>query len=268
MTSSSIGVERRCRAASSTSAGSGGWANRGAVQTEQRPQSRAIGVVELLLQDAHQAAAVGAERGHRVLLGTTQGGDLRVALGVVGPVRVRDPTASACRPRRTAPSTSRIFSIASIRPIPRFTTAISSRVVRPVLAGRLELLEHRRHALAGGKRLLDEEVLDAPVLAAAQQDDVGVVDAAPGAPDLLVVGDDRARRLVVHDESQVGLVVAHPERAGRDHGLDLVAQQPLLGRDPSLGLLLAAVRHRRDPVGGQERRDLLGVALGQRVDDP
>ena len=84
--------------------------------------------------DAHQAAAVGAERGHRLLLGAAQRGDLRVALGVVGPVARRGPRCQRVPSRRTAPSTSRIFSIASIRPMPRFTTAISSRVVRPSVA--------------------------------------------------------------------------------------------------------------------------------------
>ena len=136
-----------------------------------------------------------------------------------------------------------------------------------VRARGLELVEHRADALARRERLLDEEVLDAAVLAAAQQDHVGVIDAAPGAADLLVVGHHRAGRLEVHDEGQVGLVVAHAERAGGDHGLDLVAQQALLGGDPLLGLLLAAVGERSDAVGGEERRDLLGVALGQRVDD-
>ena len=95
-----------------------------------------------------------------------------------------------------------------------------------------------------------------------------MIDGPARAAHLLVIGDDRARGLIVHDKSQVGLVVAHPERAGRDDGLDLVAQQALLGHDPILSLLLAAVCQRLNPVGGQKRRDLLGVAFGQRVDDP
>jgi len=72
----------------------------------------------------------------------------------------------------------------------------------------------------------------------------------------------------VHDEGQVRLVVAHAQRAGGDDRLELVAQQPALGLDPRVGLLLAAVGLGADAVGGQERRDLLGVALGERVDDP
>ena len=128
--------------------------------------------------------------------------------------------------------------------------------------------EYRDHPLAVGKRLLDEEVLDPAVLAAPQQDDVGVFDPAAGATDLLVVGDDRSGGLVVHDERQVGLVVAHAERARGDHRLDVVAEQPVLGVDPVAGLLLAAVGHGGDSLGAQERGDLVGVALGERVHDP
>ena len=125
--------------------------------------------------------------------------------------------------------------------MPRFTTLISWRVVRPSPSARLELVEHGPDAFLRRERLLDEEVLDATVLAAAQQDHVGMVDAPPGPADLLVVGDHRAGRLEVDHEGQVGLVVAHAERARCHHGLDLVAQQALLGGDPLLGLLFAAV---------------------------
>ena len=44
-----------------------------------------VRVVELLLQRAHQAAAVGAELRHRRLLMPAQRGHLGVALAVVGP---------------------------------------------------------------------------------------------------------------------------------------------------------------------------------------
>ena len=72
--------------------------------------------------------------------------------------------------------------------------------------------------------------------------------ARPGAADLLVVGDHRARRLVVHDEAEVGLVVAHAERARGHDGLELVAQQPLLDVHAPLGVDLAAVGLGRDAV--------------------
>ena len=224
-------------------------------------------VVQFLLQNPHQAAAVRAERGHRPLLGAAQFGHRCVALGVVAPVRVRDdlPAAPVARDRaldvedlehRLDPAHAEIHDRHQL-------------TNRATLVSRIrELAQHCRHPLAVRERLLDEEVLDPAVLAASEQDDVGVLDAAAGAPDLLVVGDDRTRRLVVHDEAQVGLVVSHPERAGGDDRLDLVAEQPVLGGDAVLGLVLAAVRHRGDPPGAQERGDLLGVALGERVDDP
>jgi hypothetical protein len=100
-----------------------------------------------------------------------------------------------------------------------------------------------------------------PVLGAAQEHDVGVLDAAPGAPDLLVVRDDGPGRLEVHDEPEVGLVVAHAQRARRDHGLHAVAEQPLLDGDALLGRDLAAVRLGAHAVGGQERGDVSASRL-------
>src|SRR5215218_8085921 len=48
-----------------------------------------VWVVELLLEDAHEAAPVGPVRRHRGLLGTAQRGDLLVTCRVVAPVAVR-----------------------------------------------------------------------------------------------------------------------------------------------------------------------------------
>ena len=119
-----------------------------------------------------------------------------------------------------------------------------------------------------GNAVRDEEVLDAAVLGAAQQDDLGVVDAAAGAADLLVVGDHRAGRLVVDDPAEVGLVVAHAERARGDDRLDVVAQQPLLDGDRARSVSdLAGVRLGGDALRVQPLRDGVGVALGERVDD-
>ena len=67
-----------------------------------------VGVVELLLQRAHQAAAVGAEGRHRLLLAPAQRGHVRVAVAVVAPVAARRRAPTSCprarpRPRRRAP---------------------------------------------------------------------------------------------------------------------------------------------------------------------
>ena len=166
--------------------------------------------------------------------------------------------------RRTAPSTSSTLSSPSTRVLPRFTCAITSRAVAPPS----KHLDHARDQLSRRKRLLDEEVLDPAILGTAQEHDLGAVDGAPRAADLLVVGDHRARRLVVHDEAEVRLVVAHPERARRHHGLELVGQQPLLDLHPPRALDLAAVGLGRDPAARQPVGHQLGVALGERVDDP
>ena len=103
---------------------------------------------------------------------------------------------------------------------------------------------------------------------AGEQDADRTVERPPGPSDLLVVGDDRAGRLEVHDEAEVGLVVAHAERGRGHHGLELVALQPRLDRLLRLRLLGAEVRGRGDAVvlepAGDERR----VANGERVDDP
>ena len=140
-----------------------------------------------------------------------------------------------------------------------------------LLRRRAAVGEPRQHAvdeLAARERLLDEEVLDPAVLAAAQQHHLGVLDGAAGAADLLVVGDDAAGRLVVDDEAEVRLVVAHAERAGGDDGLEVVAQQPLLDRDAVLGRGVAAVGLGGDAVAVQPLGDQLRVALRERVDDP
>ena len=70
-----------------------------------------VGVVELLAQRAHQAAAVGAEGRHRLLLAPAQRGHVRVAVAVVVPVAAGHAhparaVARRPRPRRRAPSAS------------------------------------------------------------------------------------------------------------------------------------------------------------------
>jgi hypothetical protein len=72
----------------------------------------------------------------------------------------------------------------------------------------------------------------------------------------------------VHDEPEVGLVVAHAQRAGRDDGLQVVGEQALLDGDPPLAVDFAAVGRGGDAVRRQPARHELGVALGERVDDP
>src|SRR6185312_2869785 len=231
------------------------------------PAISGLRIVELFLQRAHQATAVGAEELHRALLGAAQRGDSRVPVRVVPPVR-----ALQNRPARTLPP-DRPLDVEDLQH--RFEPALAEVDRRhqllgaaPVGARRAQLLEHGVYAFLRGERLLDEEVLNAAILDAAQQDDVGVLDGAARSSDLLVVGDDRPGRLVVDDEPEVRLVVAHPQGTRGNDRLDLVRQQALLRADPQIVLLLAAVRDRAYPLSVQELRDLLGVTPRERVDDP
>ena len=99
------------------------------------------------------------------------------------------------------------------------------------------------------------EVLgDVVVLAPGQEDAVGMLDGATGATDLLVVGDGRARPLVVDDEAEVGLVEAHPERDRRDERLQLVGDEGVLERLALLGREVRVVRAGIDAL--RDRRNV------------
>ena len=121
--------------------------------------------------------------------------------------------------------------------------------------------------LARRERGVDEPVLDARVLVAGEPDGVGAVDRPAGAADLLVQRDRGARHLEVHDEREVGLVVAHAERGGRDDALELVRQQLRLDVELGVGALGAEVRARFDALGLQPVGDAARVLDGERVDD-
>ncbi len=199
-----------------------------------------VGVVELLLERAHEAAPVGSESSHGTLLSAAQRRHLFVAFRVVGPPRSWDELPPG------AISAHGPFNIENFQ---HGLDPAHAKVDRrhelpgraPRLPGPLELVEHRHRPFARGKRLLDEEVLDAAVLLTAQEHDIGVLDGAAGAADLLVVGDDRARSLVVHDERQIGLVIPHAKRARGHHRLDVVAVQALLRGHALVAVLLTRV---------------------------
>ena len=100
-----------------------------------------------------------------------------------------------------------------------------------------------------------------------QQDHLGAVHAAARAADLLVVGHGRLRGAQVDDEAEVGLVVAHAERAGRHDRLELVRQEILLHGEPLRRLGLPGVGLGGVPAVPQELRDIMGGGDGQCVDD-
>ena len=114
---------------------------------------------------------------------------LPVALGVVAPV------APGCATQRAPTRADRALDVQHLhQPL---DPPLAEVDLRHQLLGRgavaahsLEMLEHTIDDLATRERLLDEEVLDALVLSATQQHDLGTIDAAPRTADLLVVGDD------------------------------------------------------------------------------
>ena len=102
-----------------------------------------------------------------------------------------------------------------------------------------------------------------------KQDAVARQPVAAGAPDLLVVALDRSRHVAVDDVADVRLVDPHPERDRRDHHVDLVARERVLGpvarrRGPGRRGTAAARTPRSTQVLGQRFARL----AGQRVDDP
>ena len=82
------------------------------------------------------------------------------------------------------------------------------------------------------ERGLDEVVLDLAVFASHQQDSLRLGEIAAGSAHLLIVGDGRPGTLVVDDEPQVGLVVAHAQRRGRHHDLDGIGGEGLFDLEP------------------------------------
>jgi hypothetical protein len=148
----------------------------------------------------------------------------------------------------------------------RSTCASSAAVdIGPGLADRHG--QHLAHLLLAREAQAGEVPPDRLVLGARQQHDLGPLDAAAGAPDLLVVGDGGLRRPEVDDEPEVGLVEAHAERARGDQRRDPVGEQVVLG-GPALGVVGAArVRGRADPPGAQEGGELVGGGDRQAVDD-
>ena len=133
-----------------------------------------------------------------------------------------------------------------------------------LLQRREDLLHPRRRRERGREEVLGDRV----VLATRQQDPVRALDRPPGAADLLVVGDRRARALVVDDEAEVGLVEAHPEGDRRDQRLEPVREQVLLERLALLGGDVGAVRTGVDAAALEPARDPLGVGDREAVDDP
>ena len=114
---------------------------------------------------------------------------------------------------------------------------------------------------------LDEELVGESVGKGMEQEDLGRLAVAPRATGFLIVGLERSRHGVVHDDAHVRLVDAHPERvrgndganvAIHEGGLDVVAMRIV---EPGV------IGERRDARPLQGERHLLHVATSRRIDD-
>ena len=202
-------------------------------------------VVESSLQSPHQALAVGAVARHLGLLGSSQGGYLLVALLVIRPGLVSSEPAAAL-------AHDRAFHVEDLEQglDPTATDVDGGQQVTdprwPVTRG--DRLDDRFGDLTRRERGGDEEVLDVAVLKAAEQHGLCLAQGPSRAPNLLVVGDDRAGRLIVHDEPEVRLVVAHTERLCGHHRLHVVREQAALDLEALLVGCVAAVGDGRNPA--------------------
>ena len=80
----------------------------------------------------------------------------------------------------------------------------------------------------GGVVFLEEELLEAAVGEAVEEDGAGGKAVATGAADLLVVGFDGAGEGDVDDGADVGFVDAHAEGDGGDDDVELAAKEGAL----------------------------------------
>ncbi len=144
------------------------------------------GIVELLAQEAHPAAVGGGVRQHRGLLLAPGGRHPVVALLVVDPVlpgRRPAPAHAVDRPVDVEDLEHRLEAGATEVDL----GLQGRRRHRSAVLG--QRVQGRAHVVLGRERERGEVAPDVAVLAGRQQDHLGGTGAAPGAADLLVVGD-------------------------------------------------------------------------------
>ncbi len=103
-------------------------------------------------------------------------------------------------------------------PLPMFKRPSSSGTERPC-GSRFKRLDHLFDFGCGGERAFDEVVGDPGLFFAAEQDAISRGQCTPRPSHLLVICDDRTRHLIVNDESEIGLVVAHSQGPSSPPGL-------------------------------------------------
>ena len=128
-------------------------------------------------------------------------------------------------------------------------------------------VENAGHLPLGRECRLSEVFVDVIIFLARQQHAVSNWDGPPGSADLLVVGHHIAWRLVVNDECQVRLVVAHAQRCGRDQALDFIGEQRLFQFQLLLNRDVLVISMCFYVVLAQPLSNTVCVANRQRVDN-
>ena len=226
------------------------------------PAVAGCGVVQRLLQKAHQAALACGERAHQARLARTHLAQRLPALRIEGPGRAgqRPGRAFALHHLLDRQDLQQPFEPAA----PDAGAVLQRQQALRPHRQRVEDLPHAARVGHAGRR---EVGPDALVRLGRQQHGHGIVQRPAGAAHLLVVGNRRGRRADVDAEGQVGLVVAHAQRRRGDHGLERIAAQRVLDLLARGRLQPAVVGRHREAAGLQEAGDALGVGHRQRVDD-
>jgi len=116
-------------------------------------------------------------------------------------------------------------------------------------------------------RSLDEELVGKAIRERMQQEDLGRLAIASSATCLLVVGLERSRHGVVHDDPHVRLVDAHAEGVRRDDGADVAVHEGRLHVVAVCVVEPRVIRECRDASLLERDGDLLDIAAGGGVHD-
>ena len=240
---------------------------RAPVQLSQRPQrspSRKLRVVELAAQEHHPAfRRCPGSRAWPAAPACAPRRAVRYRSLVVGPLLAGADPAALDAPDRAVDVEHLQHHLQPGAARSTSGSSAGGRLRRSPSRARITL----RTSDSDGNATEAKYAPDVAVLRAGQQDHLGAVGGPARAADLLVVRDRRGRRAEVDDEAEVGLVEAHAECRRGDECLDPVGQQVGLELLTFGGLGGAGVGGHRVAPLAQQRRDVMGLRDGERVDD-
>ena len=125
--------------------------------------------------------------------------------------------------------------------------------------------EHLFCRLRVGNRGGGEVIPNALIRIRRQQHPFGMRHCPARPPHLLVISHRRRGRAHMHTKAQVGFVVAHAQRRGGHHRLDLVVAQTVFHLQARVGVGLPAVGIHRMAAAAQKRREPLGLGHRQHI---